>query len=150
MQINSSKSFSCYLWWQNSHNSRFSRVSQKFYSNALSNVGRCRPGKVASVNGRSDESPNARNAVSVQPLQLLGTGDESPPWQQRSLVSSATNRRKLGSPFRDKSQWAYLLVVKSTGASVSVVHGSERHFLVAKLVFAGSRFSVNTMRSYLG
>jgi len=26
MQFNSSQSFSCYLWWQYSHNSRFSRV----------------------------------------------------------------------------------------------------------------------------
>jgi len=27
MQFKSSQRFSCYLWWQNSRNSRFSRVS---------------------------------------------------------------------------------------------------------------------------
>jgi len=49
MQFNSSQSFSCYLWYHNSHYSRLGAFPQKFYSNAASSVFR-------------DESQKTRNA----------------------------------------------------------------------------------------
>jgi len=67
---------------------------QKFYSNAVSNVGRRLSGTLTSVTGHSDESPDA---------ETLGS-------------PSAINR----------SGWTYWWC--KAGASVGVVHGSERHF----------------------
>ena len=152
MQFNSRQGLCCYLWYHNSHNSRFGAFLQKFYSNAFSNVGRYGSGTNASVTGCSDWSPIAGNTFpGLDPtFQSLGFRD----WSQNLTVtqfpeSSATNRRQLGMPSKR-------LIAKgrpSDGAKhrckcLCRAWKWTPFWLVAKLVFAGSRFSVKTMRSY--